>query len=70
MKQFTLTFTQEGEGFRTTTINDGFSASELYMLLELKKQDILSQVQSNTTYNRTLIKDGNVYDITESEDKE
>ncbi len=70
MKRFELIVTEKNGNFNFTAENNGFNALELIAILEMKKNDVIVQVQAQTEYDRTTIIDGKKFKIVESEETE
>lgn len=69
MARFELVVTRNGDKWTFTTENDGFGAAEIIGILDMKKDDILKQINEFTDFKRTAIdKDGNKIDISEKEE--
>ena len=70
MRKFELIVTEDNGVFNFVSENDGFNALELIAFLEMKKHDVVVQAEAQTTYDRTMIRSGKKFNITESEDTE
>ena len=71
MKKFKLEFIEDDNGNLTITgYNDGFYGTELIGLLEMKKQDLVDQMNGKAEYERTCrTDDGGLIDISKKERK-
>lgn len=69
MKKWELIFTETENGeISISAMQQGFNAMELIALLELKKADILAQMDCGTKYTRVLIEqDGTKVEMKEEE---
>lgn len=64
MKTYILTITEEDEGkINTSSINEGFCATELIGFLELKKQDLLNQMMYPSRFDHILKEDDRTIEI-------
>ena len=69
MHKFKITFEMTANGLRIESENMGFTGLELIGLLELKKSDILKQIEEPTKYNRTSVYEYGKKDIIEDKEK-
>lgn len=70
MAKFELVVTRNGYDWTFKTNNDGFDAVEIIGMLDMKKTDILNQINEYTKFERTVVdKDGNRIDISNKEEK-
>ena len=68
MAKFELVVTRNGDDWKFNTYNDGFTAVELIGMLDMKKTDVLNQINEFTKFERTVIdNEGNKIDISEKE---
>lgn len=68
VKRFKVEFVECDGNLKITGENDGFSALEVVGLLEMKKEDIIDQVNHQTDYERTAhTADGRLLDISKKE---
>ena len=70
MKRFVLMITENNGVIKFESENDGFDAVELIAYLEMKKHDVVVQTEAQTTYDRTMIRNGKRFKILEKEDTE
>lgn len=70
IKKFEMTVTLDDNGvLNTSTKNDGFNAAELMGILELKKQDVVAQIndKDGIKFKRAVVKDGETMTIEDRE---
>ena len=69
MKRFTMTVTMDDDGYVSiSTENGGFTGGEIVGLLEMKKLDLLAQMNPNANFKRFLLnRDGSKTEIVEEE---
>lgn len=65
MRRFELIVTDENGVLNFSSENDGFNALELIAFLEMKKHDVVVQVEAQTNYDREIVKCGKKFEITE-----
>ena len=66
MKKFEIIFTMNDDGaISISGENNGFTALEAIALLEMKKSDVLDQVNKPTKFARTYSQDGTVLNISD-----
>ena len=66
MKKFEIIFTMDDDGVISISgENNGFTALEAIALLEMKKSDVLDQVNKPTKFTRAYSQDGTVLNISD-----
>ena len=70
MARFELIATVENGYLNIETKNEGFNSLDIIGILDMKRADIVRQVNEKTNFKRTLINDdGSKEDISEKEEK-